>query len=347
MVIHPINFTGRLRFAHAAFAPSLTLRRDERGSIMRANSGAWKLPRILSDGGEIKFGGCELAHTCSKPPRGTRAHRVHLARNTHAMEDAMARPKLLSNSVPRVELDHRARDARNRLVQIERLLVPRASVAGFWLSPLVRLLGSRAGGSRRRDDRDSGSQSDPRLGCMSQIDAVWPSGRSPGSMEETAIRAACAVARHRRMMPSHAQLRPDASRSTKLQNEASSHARDAAGLRRRRAVRRTRKPRSPMTGRSNRADAARRVCIGSTGCFLSKSRARLVHVQFGEPPRSTHAAAVDARRTSVNPRLHGAASTHHHDVGAYAATGCPGRLRERGQGERGRPREHHGRAADL
>jgi hypothetical protein len=30
-----------------------------------------------------------------------------------------------------------------------------------------------------------------------------------------------------------------------------------------------------------------------------------VHVQFGELPRSTHAAAVDARRTSVNPRLHG------------------------------------------
>jgi hypothetical protein len=80
------------------------------------------------------------------------------------MEDAMARREPLHNNVPRVELDHRARDARNRLVQIERLLVPRM-VAGSWLSPLVRLLGSRSGGSRRSDAGERGSKTDPRFGC--------------------------------------------------------------------------------------------------------------------------------------------------------------------------------------
>ena len=61
----------------------------------------------------------------------------------------MTRPNFWSKSAPRVELDHRARDARVRLVQTERLLVPRGPVASFWLSPFVRLLGSRAGGKRR------------------------------------------------------------------------------------------------------------------------------------------------------------------------------------------------------
>jgi hypothetical protein len=83
----------------------------------------------------------------------------------------MARRKLWSNSVSRVELDHRARDARVRLIRIERLFLP--PVAGFWLSPLIRLLGSRAGGNGRRGGRGSGSQSDSRLGCICEIDAAW------------------------------------------------------------------------------------------------------------------------------------------------------------------------------
>jgi hypothetical protein len=41
----------------------------------------------------------------------------------------MTRPNFWSKSAPRVELDHRARDARVRLVQTERLLVPRGPVA--------------------------------------------------------------------------------------------------------------------------------------------------------------------------------------------------------------------------
>jgi hypothetical protein len=77
----------------------------------------------------------------------------------------MTRPNFWSKSAPRVELDHRARDARVRLVQTERLLVPRGPVASFWLSPFVRLLGSRAGGKRRNGSRGDGSQSNPRLDC--------------------------------------------------------------------------------------------------------------------------------------------------------------------------------------
>jgi len=85
----------------------------------------------------------------------------------------MTRPNFWSKSAPRVELDHRARDARVRLVQTERLLVPRGPVASFWLSPFVRLLGSRAGGKRRNGSRGDGSQSNPRLDCMSDIETRW------------------------------------------------------------------------------------------------------------------------------------------------------------------------------
>jgi hypothetical protein len=85
----------------------------------------------------------------------------------------MARTNFWNKSVPRVELDDRARDARLRLTRIEQLLVPRGSVAGFWLSPFVRLLGSRTGGTRRNGGRGSGSQGNPRLGCMPETDLVW------------------------------------------------------------------------------------------------------------------------------------------------------------------------------
>jgi hypothetical protein len=88
------------------------------------------------------------------------------------MEDAMARPNLLSKSLPRVELDHRARDARLRLVRIERLFVPCAAVAGFWLRRLIRLLGFRIFGNGRRGDRTAGSLSDPRNSCMPETGSV-------------------------------------------------------------------------------------------------------------------------------------------------------------------------------
>jgi hypothetical protein len=88
------------------------------------------------------------------------------------MEDAMARRKLWSNSVSRVELDHRARDARVRLVRIERLLVPRAAAAGSWLSPVVRLLGFRVYGNGRKGDQITASLTKPRGDCMPEADSA-------------------------------------------------------------------------------------------------------------------------------------------------------------------------------
>jgi hypothetical protein len=112
--------------------------------------------------------------TCLElPVRYEERPRPYRRRSNHAMEDAMTRPNFWSKSAPRVELDHRARDARVRLVQTERLLVPRGPVASFWLSPFVRLLGSRAGGKRRNGSRGDGSQSNPRLDCMSDIETRW------------------------------------------------------------------------------------------------------------------------------------------------------------------------------
>jgi hypothetical protein len=49
------------------------------------------------------------------------------------MEGAMWQAFLCNKSVPRAEIDQRARDARLRLEQIERLLVPRAAVIASWL----------------------------------------------------------------------------------------------------------------------------------------------------------------------------------------------------------------------
>ena len=51
----------------------------------------------------------------------------------------MLRTNLWNKSVPRVELDQRARDARLRLEQLERLLAPRAAAARSWLRRVVCL----------------------------------------------------------------------------------------------------------------------------------------------------------------------------------------------------------------
>jgi hypothetical protein len=52
----------------------------------------------------------------------------------------MLRINLWSQSVPRVELDQRSREAHLRLERIERLLVPRAAVTDSWLRRLLCLL---------------------------------------------------------------------------------------------------------------------------------------------------------------------------------------------------------------
>jgi hypothetical protein len=71
----------------------------------------------------------------------------------------MQKAILGSKSVPRVEIDQRARDARLRLEQIERLFVPRAVVTVSRLRPVRYLLnfpfnfGSPRVGSRTRRTR--------------------------------------------------------------------------------------------------------------------------------------------------------------------------------------------------
>ena len=64
----------------------------------------------------------------------------------------MLRAKLCNESVPRIELDERAREARLRLERIERQLLPRAAVTRF---PLRRLLYLFSGGVYPGASRES------------------------------------------------------------------------------------------------------------------------------------------------------------------------------------------------
>jgi hypothetical protein len=63
----------------------------------------------------------------------------------------MLRINLWSQSVPRVELDQRSREAHLRLERIERLLVPRAAVTDSWLRQLLCLLGFGIYGAAPRE----------------------------------------------------------------------------------------------------------------------------------------------------------------------------------------------------
>jgi hypothetical protein len=82
------------------------------------------------------------------------------------------RANLWNKSVPRVELDQRARDARLRLERIERLLVLRAAVTNSWLRSVLWLFsfGRSGEGSRARRTRRTLSNQRPRL---PQIHEVW------------------------------------------------------------------------------------------------------------------------------------------------------------------------------
>jgi hypothetical protein len=60
------------------------------------------------------------------------------------MEGAMPRINLWSQSVPRVELDQRSREARLQLERIERLPLSRIAVTESWLRRVVCLFSVRA-----------------------------------------------------------------------------------------------------------------------------------------------------------------------------------------------------------
>ena len=84
----------------------------------------------------------------------------------------MLRAKLWNTSVPRVEIDYRARDARLRLERIERLLVLRAAVTDTWLRRVLWLFsfGRSGEGSRACRIRGTLSNQRPRL---PQLQEVW------------------------------------------------------------------------------------------------------------------------------------------------------------------------------
>ena len=66
-----------------------------------------------------------------------------------------------SNCVPRVEHDHRAREARLRLERVERLFLARPVGRGVRLVRRLRLVAlSVAGGGRARQDAGTGSIND-------------------------------------------------------------------------------------------------------------------------------------------------------------------------------------------
>jgi hypothetical protein len=88
------------------------------------------------------------------------------------MEGAMPNANLWDRSVPRVELDQRAREARLRLERLERLLVPRVAVNGLWLRRALSLClrsDGRGGQTRRTRGPLSNRQPDP----MPEIGRGW------------------------------------------------------------------------------------------------------------------------------------------------------------------------------
>jgi len=75
---------------------------------------------------------------------------------------------LWNRSVPRVELDQRARDARLRLERIERLLVPRAAVTASWLRRVLCICSLGTPGESSQTSRTRGPLiiRRPRVGAI-------------------------------------------------------------------------------------------------------------------------------------------------------------------------------------
>jgi hypothetical protein len=85
------------------------------------------------------------------------------------MEGAMLKANLRSKSVPRVELDQRARDARLRLERLDRLLVPHAAATDSGLKRALWLFSFGIYGEARQGDRTRGTLSNRRPARMPKI----------------------------------------------------------------------------------------------------------------------------------------------------------------------------------
>ena|SRR6266404_326946 len=116
---------------------------------------------------------CEPAHTALELDAISSGSRPWLrSGDVGAMEGVMPSKNLWNTSVPRVEADHRARDARLRLERIERLLVPRAAVANFWLRRVLGLFRLGLHGNASQGNRTRGPLSNRRPPRMLTIHQV-------------------------------------------------------------------------------------------------------------------------------------------------------------------------------
>jgi hypothetical protein len=84
----------------------------------------------------------------------------------------MPNANIWNRSVPRVELDQRAREARLRLERLERLLVPRLAATGSWLRRALSLC-ARSDGKGRQTRRTRGPLSNRRPDPMPEIHRGW------------------------------------------------------------------------------------------------------------------------------------------------------------------------------
>ena len=82
----------------------------------------------------------------------------------------MPKANLWNRSTPRIELDQRAREARLRLEQLKRLLVPRAAATGSWLKHVLCLFSLRPFNQGGQGRRTGGPLSNRRLGRVPKND---------------------------------------------------------------------------------------------------------------------------------------------------------------------------------
>ena len=117
----------------------------------------------------------------------------------------MAGPNPLHKNVPRVELDARAGEARDRLVRLERLLAPRADAPSFWGRPLARFVGLRLSNGRQ-GSQTGGSVSDRLHDRMTETDSagadrINEQGSTSEATKSPAVAARCGAAGLKRSDP--------------------------------------------------------------------------------------------------------------------------------------------------
>ena len=99
-----------------------------------------------------------------------------------------------NKNVPRVEYDHRAREARRRQERVERLLLVNPVGKGVRLVRLVRLVGLSVSGDDSRESGSAGSMTDQRTRDI--VPAIsFPTCARGGGQRSTARRRPQRIAR--------------------------------------------------------------------------------------------------------------------------------------------------------